>query len=204
MQSKLKDEYRTLIKKKTIDLFLASSIEQVTIADVAKANGIGEATMYRYFKNKYNLVSEVMIMIGESIFDNFIIDDSLTGIEKIKCFYQKFIDTFNDNPNYYKLIQEFDLMISNSGNLADNNYDEIFERFYNIYLSYYEQGLKDNTIKKIKDIRLFYNTSTHSIMSLCKKLASQNLIISSDNELNKIDELELLIKCFMNILERGE
>lgn len=204
MQSKLKDEYRTLIKKKTIDLFLASSIEQVTIADVAKANGIGEATMYRYFKNKYNLVSEVMIMIGESIFDNFIIDDSLTGIEKIKCFYQKFIDTFNDNPNYYKLIQEFDLMISNSGNLADNNYDEIFERFYKIYLSYYEQGLKDNTIKKIKDIRLFYNTSTHSIMSLCKKLACETFVISSDKEVKRTDELELLIKCFMNILERGE
>ena len=50
-----------------------------------------------------------------------------------------------------------------------------------VYLDAYERGLIDKTINKIDNIQLFYITTTHSLMSLCKKLTKDSVKLKQDN-----------------------
>ena len=48
-----------IMAEETAKLFFEKSINTVTIKDIADHIGIGEATIYRHYKNKYNIVLSV-------------------------------------------------------------------------------------------------------------------------------------------------
>lgn len=62
-----KDIKRAYIIEKAKELLLSTSIQEVTIKDVAQASAVGEATIYRYFQTKEKLVTEVAITLQKEI-----------------------------------------------------------------------------------------------------------------------------------------
>ena len=65
----------------------------------------------------------------------------------------------------------------------------------------YEAGLKDGSIKAHDNIKLYYYTCTHSLLELCKKLASTDYGLKQDNEVKKLSEIEYLISIFISVLK---
>ena len=65
----------------------------------------------------------------------------------------------------------------------------------------YELGLKDGSIKENDDIKLYYYTCTHSLLELCKKLASTESELKQDKEVSKVKEIEYLISLFISVLK---
>ena len=45
-----------VMAEETTKLFLGRSINEVTIKDIANHIGVGEATIYRHYKTKFNMV----------------------------------------------------------------------------------------------------------------------------------------------------
>ena len=65
--SKLKENTLNFIVLEAKKLFLSSSINDVKMKDIALSVGIGEATLYRYFEAKENIVMQVAVKMAEEI-----------------------------------------------------------------------------------------------------------------------------------------
>lgn len=191
-----KDMKYELIVDKVTELFLEKGINEVTIKDVANLVGLGEATIYRYFTKKENLVVEVATKLELMILDKFFKNENIVnGYQSIYNFYNSFLDVFVKRVEFYRFIGEFDNFILNKDcNLSE--YEAKIGMFYQIFIDGYNKGLEDGSVKKIEDINAFYLTTTHALMGLCKKLASSDILVQDEN-IDKEKEIKMLIDIIM-------
>ena len=192
----LKRDYIIDVAKK---LFLAKSISQITIKDISLASDLGEATIYRYFENKENLVIAVSLSIQKNILNVPFTASNKLGIEQIQNFFELFRNIFVEHKDYYKFIAEFDTVYLK--NIKNKDYSLGLDAFYDLFTKAYETGLQDKSVKETSDIKLYYYTCTHSLLELCKKLASTDSNLKQDNEVSKIKEIEYLISLFISVLK---
>ena len=196
-----KDLKREYIVDSAKKLFLSSSISEITIKDISTVSGLGEATVYRYFKNKENLVIAVSLSIQQDIL-KVQFNENGSGLKQIQNFFNLFRNIYVDNKNYFKFIAEFDTVyLKNIKNKENKEYSLGLDAFYEIFMKAYELGLKDGSIKENNDIKLYYYTCTHSLLELCKKLASTESELKQDKEVSKVKEIEYLISLFISVLK---
>ena len=193
----LKEAKENFILDTASKLFLKDSIEGITIKDIALSAGVGEATIYRMFGKKEKIVTLVAIRIQNEVFDKYFnLPEGLNGYQMIKEFYSIFLKIYKDNVDYFKFINEFDNFIIKS------DYDELtdYEANMTLYLDQFRQayfkGLDDNSVRPIENLELFYLTTTHSLLNLCKKLAAGS-ILSQDEKYNNLNEITTLINIIM-------
>ena len=194
-----KDLKRDYIIDSAKKLFLNKSISEITIKDISAVSDLGEATIYRYFSNKENLVIAVSISIQQDILSVPFTNEERNGLEQIRDFFEVFKNIFIEHKNYFKFIAEFDTIYLN--NIKNKDYSLGLDVFYDLFMHAYDLGLKDKSIKEVKDIKLYYYTCTHSLLELCKKLASTESELKQDQEVSKIDEIEYLISLFISVLK---
>ncbi len=198
---------KDIIRNHIIDtariLFLKNNINEVLISDVAKEAGVGEATIYRYFSKKQNLILEVAIKEWNDISEDFNIIDDTTGFNQIKIFYNLFLDIYKANKRFYSFIDELDSFILVDKNINKSEYQKALNNVFIRFIEIYQKGIKDKSINEIDNIKLFYYATTHSLLSLAKKLSRASLV-ESDLEFNNGEELELIINLILNKLERKE
>ena len=182
-----------VMAEETSKLFLNKSINEVTIKDIANHIGVGEATIYRHFDTKYNIVLGVAQYLQTKILSQYYnVSNCNSGFEKIERFYKSFLFIYKDNPRYYKFINEFDAFVLTNKSGSMSSYEEGIDKFKDIFFECYECGLKDKTIKPVDNVENFYYATTHALMGLCKKLADKD-IIAQDKTLDKGREIEVLI-----------
>ena len=194
-----KDLKRDYIIDSAKKLFLNKSISEITIKDISAVSDLGEATIYRYFSNKENLVIAVSISIQQDILSVPFTNKEKNGLEQIRDFFEVFKNIFIEHKNYFKFIAEFDTIYLN--NIKNKEYSLGLDVFYDLFMRAYALGLKDKSIKEVNDIKLYYYTCTHSLLELCKKLASTESELKQDQEVSKIDEIEYLISLFISVLK---
>ena len=187
------------------ELFLTRSISLVTIKDIANEAEVGEMTIYRYFGKKQNIVLAVVLKLQNEIANNYFkLENGVTGFEKISIFYNSYLDIFLSTPSYYQFIREFDsYMLENSDSSSLKGYEDELNKYKEVYISSYELGLKDKSIKKHENIEMFYYASTHSLLELCKKLSVNEGLLSQDQTIEKKLELKTLIDIFLNSLKNS-
>lgn len=186
-----------VMAEETTKLFLESSINEVTIKDIANHIGVGEATIYRHYKTKFNIVLSVANYLMNKVFSQYFnFEQGNTGYEKIAEFYRSFLNIYKDNCAYYKFISEFDAFLMNYNEKTATSYEAGIEQFKNKFDEIYQLGLKDGSVKEIKDIDIFYYSTTHALLELCKKLANKD-IISQDARIDKEREIEILIETIL-------
>ena len=193
----LKQAQNALIAEETAKLFFERSINEVTIKDIANHIGIGEATIYRHYKNKLNIVLLVANYLQEKVIsEHFDISKGSTGYEQIAIFYNSFLDIFKTNSAYYRFINEFDaFIILNAGGDVES-YEKGIETFKVMFDKCYELGLKDGSISSLEDKDIFYFATTHSLLGLCKKLADKD-VLSQDSSHDKVKEIQVLIETIL-------
>ncbi len=200
--SKLIDVRKDYIINESKDLFLTKGIESVLIKDIAYKTNVGEATIYRYFKKKDNLVIQAAISIQNEILPRyFVFDNSEKGIELIKDFYEIFLKIFNEHPNYYTFLKELDVYILRNDIKELEEYESGIQKFGSIYKEMVNKGLEDNSLKKDLDYETFFYSSTHALLGICEKLALTKAIIKQDENQKKNEEIELLINSFINFIK---
>lgn len=99
-------------KKKDIalacrELFINSSMKDLTIAEFAKAAKVGKGTIYEYFENKEEIVFEIVniLMQEHNMLKRQQIDEASSAKEKIKIFYYFFYS--KEDAQLRKLYKEF-------------------------------------------------------------------------------------------------
>lgn len=182
------------IVKASADLFLEKGIAGVTIKDVAQHVGVGEATLYRYFATKQNLVVLAAGRMADDIhLAYFNLSQAKSGLDKLLVFYTNFLRIYQQRPEYYRFIFEFDATMRGHGDLE--GYEKTLLPYLQDYLDAYYRGREDGSVQEIKDVKLFYLTTTHALMGLCKKLTADQVVLRQD--MYGEQEIQTLIRIFV-------
>ena len=198
----IKDAKLNFVIEAAKKLFLEKGIASVTIKDFATEIGVGEATIYRYFSKKHNIVLAVAMRLEDEVYKQYFnFKNGVNGYEKINSFYQSYLTVFDEHKDFYRFISEFDSYIISEDCLSLDEYERGLMPFYNSFIESYNEGIKDGTISEVEDINYFYLSTTHSLLALCKKLASDE-ILKQDMRSNKHEEIKTLIDVIMFRLKK--
>ena len=118
------------------DIILEHGIKDLTISNIAKTAGVGKGTIYDYFKNKEDIVFEIVnILIHER---NIVVSKSLDEIvltkDKIKSFSRFFY--CDEDRELRQLYKEF---ISIALSSPDEKMIEFQTQCFNSYYAWFEQ-----------------------------------------------------------------
>ena len=176
------------------DLFMCRSVSEVTIKDIAVAAQVGEATIYRYFGNKQNLVMQAAMKLQTIVSEGFFrLEKGQNGYEKLVLFYESYFDIYKKHPDFYKFLNDFDAYIAVEQSDDMNPYESAIDQYKASYMEAYKLGLKDGSVKEQKDIEMFYFSTTHALLELCKKLAFKKAVLNQDTRIEKDSEIQCLI-----------
>ena len=198
----LKDAKVNFLVDIATDLFMCRSIQEVTIRDIAISAQVGEATIYRYFGKKQELVVQAAMKLqGIVSKDYFRLDEKANGYQKLEAFYLSYLNIFDNHRDFYKFLSEFDSYMSVENKDVLNPYENAIDQYKSAFMKAYNQGLKDGSVKEQDNIDLFYFSTTHSILELCKKLALK-AVLNQDLVIEKIGEVRYLINIVLNTLKK--
>lgn len=195
----------------TFDLIVEKGIQQITFNEIAKKSNIGVATIYRYFSNKTNLISNCAIYKL-----SLIIEDIQSFIENIDFCEKKAIDEFSsllncfaiyfrDNKKFLKFLSEFDnyLSFNKMEKVIEEKYNELFKSFYLIALNIYKKGLKDKSFTKLENFESFYFTIATSLLQTCIKGTVSPSLIPLDSIVSTESKINTLIKMAIHYCKRS-
>ena len=198
----LKDAKINFLVDMATDLFMSRSIQEVTIRDIAISAQVGEATIYRYFGKKQALVVQAAMKLqGIVSSDYFKLDSNLNGYQKLEAFYLSYLNIFDHHRDFYKFLSEFDAYMSVENSDVMNPYEDAIDQYKSAFMNAYEQGIRDGSVKAQENIDLFYFSTTHAILELCKKLALK-AVLNQDLAIEKIGEVKCLIDIVLSTLKK--
>ena len=106
---------------------------------------------------------------------------------------EKYLKKMEKSLDSYKFLNEFDAFVSLAQSDTVSPYENSIEVYQERYMEAYELGVKDGSIKPQKDIKIFYFSTTHALIELCKKLAFKKAVLKQDTLIEKNSEIKVLI-----------
>lgn len=197
----IKDAKKNYVVETAKVLFLEKSISSVTLKDIADTAGIGEATVYRYFKTRAELVIECAMSLQSDVSKEF--SDSVSssdGYGRLKKFYGAFLKLFVQRKELYRFLNEFDAFCITAGEERLNEYSDNLDSFKTVFDEAYSSGIKDGSVRPVTDPETFYYSTTHSLLLLCKKHSTQS-VFRQDKVSGGEKEIKLLIDMILSALK---
>ena len=160
------------------ELFLQNGIENVKMTDVAEKAEVGVASLYRYFGTKDALVIRAGALLWRDL-DRLFSEvyeaadfRARPGIEQVSRLFGVYLTLFREQPAFIRFVGEFDNFVraGQTGREAMAEYEQSVLNFYPVFLSAYETGIRDGTIRPIASPRLYYDSVCHAVMALAQKL----------------------------------
>lgn len=190
------------IVDEALSLFLEHSINDVTVHDIAVRAEVGEATIYRYFSTKQNLVCAAATKLEKQVFEKHVdICRAQNGFEKLESFYKTYLNIFISHREFFKFINEFDAFMMSENKTDNNEYASGLDMFKSLCSDAYSQGISDGSISPVPDWETFYYSTTHALLELCKKLSEAD-IVRQDVCANKEKEIATLIEIILYKLKK--
>ena len=201
----LKKEIRmNIVIEAAANTFEASGIEQCKMTDIAEAADIGVASLYRYFKTKSDIAIEVGIKYWHEARDKTkkVIDDNQTGFINIENMLSMYTEQTKESEVFFQFIEQFDNFVVKLEKqpLKMNDYESAIADLIPIFESQIIKGQSDGSIDVDIDIKTTLTMMNHTLMALKQKHCSRGLVIKSDSLESQVNELNLLIKIFLNYL----
>ena len=198
----IKDAKTNFIVDEAIALFLERSVSEVTMHDIAARAGVGEATVYRYFSTKQNLVCAAATKLETQIFETYFdLSHAANGWEKLALFYRTYLQIFSTHREFFKFINEFDAFMLSEGKTDSNEYASGLDMFKTLFSEAYEKGLSDGSVAPVDEWETFYYATTHALLELCKKLSTAD-IVRQDCGANKEEEISTLTELILYKLKK--
>ena len=204
-----KEKRRREIIVSALEIFKAKGIGSTKMTDVAKKSEYGVATVYRYFSTKSELVveaathlwvkeiSQIKNLLEEKTFSQS------TCIEKIQKILELFLDVYTNQRDLLFFLDEFDTYILKEELTGDQleNYEKNILNLKDTVVNTLNKGIEEGTVKKNLDPELYYTTTTHSLMSLCQKLALRGKILNTDTNFRAEEQIKTLIDISVNYIK---
>jgi len=156
IQNNLGEDQESDKKKKilvsAIKIIGEKGYQNATIAEIARDAGIGDATIYEYFKNKEDVLLSIPVEITKELIPQ--INDHMMGIKgafnKLRKFIWWWLNYIEKNPGYGSIVM---LELKTSRTYVSNEAYQAARYFYKIVLDIIKEGQQEGSIKK--EINIF-------------------------------------------------
>jgi len=153
-----KQEKRKEIALSCKTLFLEKGMK-VTISALASAANIGKGTIYEYFKNKEDIIFEILNLLIEEFNKDFFVrlNSANSAFEKLLIFAEFFYKDYRDLQKIYKEFLSINLTSSNKE--MKKFITEVKEFYYKVLEDILNYGIEKNELKKdsIEYKKIIYN-----------------------------------------------
>jgi TetR/AcrR family fatty acid metabolism transcriptional regulator len=140
-------ERKGQILNSAIKIFGEKGFQNATIAEIAKDAGVGDATIYEYFKNKEDLMLAIPVEFTKELIPQ--INDHMMGIKgafnKLRKFIWWWLNYVEKNPGYGSIVL---LELKTSKTYVSTEAYQAARSFYQIVLDIIKEGQEEGAIKK--------------------------------------------------------
>ena len=172
-----KEVTRQRILEAAFRLFVDNNIDKVTMQDVARAAGVGVATVYRYYSTKPELAMGVSAWIWakyESELARLVeIRQDATAAEEFDYYLESYLDLYRNHRDMLRFNQFFNVYIEQESVPKEEMQPftdvvaRIGERFFRIY----QHAQKDHTLRTDIPGREIFLTTLHIMMAAITRYA---------------------------------
>ena len=179
-------------------LFSEKGIEQVAMQEVAKACGLGIATLYRYYSSKLALVIGIGVRrweeFGETVRRKRLEHDAdgMTAAEELAFYLDFYIELYREHKDLLRFNQNFNTYVQHEGATPAQlrPYLEAIGVYARMFHGVYEKGLRDGTlVTELSEERMFAATS-HIMLAVAVRYVQG--LIYSESEADRTEEFLLL------------
>ncbi|MEA3499222.1 MAG: TetR/AcrR family transcriptional regulator [Campylobacterota bacterium] len=147
-----KIEKRKNIAKSTCNLFIQDGFVNISISQIAKVAGIGKGTIYEYFKNKEDILFELMSCLQED-YDpklEYNLQQTTSVKQKIIFLFNLFLDDIETIKIQRKIYREFLAIYLNNPSDDIIEYHKVLKEKYSVVLTkIIEESIKKDEILEI-------------------------------------------------------
>lgn len=195
-----REKRKELIISAAIDVFVEKGIENTKITDIAERAQIGVASIYKYFKNKTEIVIEAAITFWNieinTFSDIFLKNDfkQLNGLARMEQILDILIKMYLNHKGFFRFVEEFDNYVIRKKIPTHrlDLYEKNILNFMPIIIESLESGKKDGSISSNINAELYCMTITHAFISLSQELILRNTILICDDNFEGRAQLELV------------
>ena len=180
-------------------LFSQRGIEGVSMCEVAKACGVGIATLYRYYNTKFQLVLAISVRqwnnYGEYVraMRSKRRASEMTAAQELDFYLGFYIDLYQNHKDILRFNQDFNNYVRHENATPDQLgvYADVIDIFSRMFGELYEKGKADGTIRtELPEERMFAATS-HIMLAVAVRYA-QGLLFQGDSEVDMTREIMLV------------
>lgn len=188
-------------------LIAEKGLASVIMPEVAKASGVGQATLFRYFPSK----TELVIAIATRKWQEFIKKsgdllpqkkrDKLTGAEYLKFFLDSFLELYRSHKDILRFNYDFNSFVRNAEWTEEQKQPYLRmtavlgEWFHDLY----KRGMKDGTLNADISEQTMFSSTFHIMLSAVTRYAVGLAVVNeSDPESELVMLADMMFSKFTN------
>ena len=147
MQAKQKTNGKyELIMAAAVRVFAEQGYFQSTIAQIARAAGVADGTIYLYFKNKEDIMAQFVNQQSEKFFDTFksMFDEEQSALERLRALIKLHFQVSQED-RYVALVYQVEMR--RSDRLMKEDIKDALRMYHDLVGQIVEEGQQDGTIR---------------------------------------------------------
>ena len=204
-QAALREQNKQLTTEKALTLFIRRGVEQTSIKDIARAAGITERSIYRYFETRSQLILATTFLFWQRISSqvnnllNSQMDQALTGIQRIRLMLRFYSTLYVEHPEYVRYILNAETALYNAGVTVAirSRPPGRFEDSDSPLVQAIRLGLADGTVSREVNVKEIYYNAYDAILGAMQR----QVLGSTDCDLDGRTRMEHLCELFVRAFE---
>ncbi len=170
---------RQAIIEKSYELFSTKSIEKVTMAEIARASGFGDMTIYRYFPTKPILVVAAAAWKWGQFYEEVVENETRRGVERMtaaesfELYLDSFLDLYRNHVELLRFSQFFNVYIQSEHIQAETlrPYRSMIDGFRARFHEICRKGERDHTIRTDEPEDQMFSKTLHLMLAVVTRYA---------------------------------
>lgn len=169
-------------------LFCQDGIDHVSIKDVAREAGVGEKSIYRYFRCKTELVTNTTAVLWKEIVSEMLASladgyEERSGLDQIWCLLHCMRTLFDNHANYVYFSYESKIFLAgNKTKVSEALYTEELRPIKERYFAALEKGMADGSIAARGEVEDIYYTVWGMMRGYVAKIVIYDRMYDGENE----------------------
>lgn len=160
-------------------LFSEKGIAPVTIVEIAKASGIGKATLFRYYPSKLDLVIAIATWKWEEYIDLrvFLLPPeekaNITGAEWLHFFLDSFLDLYQNHSDILRFNYDFNSFLRYEAGSEEQilPFTSMVDKLGETSHELYERGMKDGSLNTDISEQSMFSSIFHIMLAAVTRYA---------------------------------
>jgi len=144
--SKNNEKYHRILDA-AVNVFADQGFHNSTISQIAREAGVADGTIYLYFKNKQDILSQFFSYKTRLVFTNFkeAVDKEKNAIDKLRCLIRIHFQEFQRDR---KMAEVYRMETRQSHPLMESHIKEMTKMYLDLIAAIVEQGQEEATMRQ--------------------------------------------------------